>query len=520
MTLLEANQLQIYVKDRLLIDINHLDIQHGDQIGLVGRNGSGKTSLLELLAGKRTADEGSIVSDATCELLPQLKNTNTTRSGGEVSQDYINQSLAKKPDILLADEPTTNLDTANIEKLEKQLQRWQGALVIVSHDRAFLDSLCTEIWELDEGELLEYKGNYSDYAAQKELEDKQQENAYEQYEKKKSQLKHALELKEKKAQRATKEPKNVSPSEANAKGAKPYFANKQKKLRQAAKAIETRLEKLDEVEKIKEPPPVRMTLPNEETLTGRIILRLNEVTGFAGDRLLWDTTNIDVKSGDKIAIIGNNGSGKTTLLKKIMNEASGVMASHAVKIGYFSQNLDVLDVSQTVLKNVSSSSNQDETLIRTVLARLRFFQDDVHKKVAVLSGGERVKVAFAKLFVSDINTLLLDEPTNFLDIDALKALEELLRDYEGTILLVSHDRRFISGIANRILTIENQKIQVFDGTYEAYKHYEPQSQDPSEDDLRLLETKITAVLSQLSIEPSPELDLEFQRLIAKKRELE
>lgn len=520
MTLLEANQLQMYVKDRLLIDIKHLDIQYGDRIGLVGRNGSGKTTLLELLVGKRTADEGSIVSNTTCELLPQLKNTNTMRSGGEVTQDYINQFLAKEAEILLADEPTTNLDTAHIEKLEKQLQRWQGAFVVVSHDRAFLDSLCTKIWELDDGTLQVYKGNYSDYAAHKDLEHRQQENAYEQYEKKKVQLKHALELKEKKAQRATKEPKNISASEANAKGAKPYFANKQKKLRQAAKAIETRLEKLDEVEKIKESPPVRMSLPNEETLRGRIILRLNDVTGLAGDRLLWHTTSIDVKSGDKIAIIGNNGSGKTTLLKKIMTEASGVTVSPAVKIGYFSQNLDVLDVNQTILDNVSNSSNQDETLIRTVLARLRFFQDDVYKKVAVLSGGERVKVAFAKLFVSDINTLLLDEPTNFLDIDALEALEALLRDYEGTILLVSHDRRFITGIANRIFTIENKEIQVFNGTYDAYKQYEPQSQDPLEDDLRLLETKITAVLSQLSIEPSPELDLEFQRLIAKKKELE
>lgn len=519
MTLLKANQLKMYVKDRLLIDIKHLDIQHGDRVGLVGRNGSGKTTFLELLAGKCTADEGNIIFDATCELLPQLKNTDTTKSGGEVTQDYINQSLAKKADILLADEPTTNLDTANIERLEKQLQRGQPTYIIVSHDRAFLDSLCTKIWELDEGKLQEYKGNYSDYVAQKELDLKQHQSAHEQYKKKKSQLENALELKEKKADRATKKPKKVSASEARITGAKPYFANKQKKLRQAAKAIETRLDKLDKVEKTKEIPPLKMNLPNEDTLKGRIILRLNDVTGLAGDRPLWQTTNIDVKGGDKIAIIGKNGSGKTTLIKKIIHEAAGVTVSPAVKIGYFSQNLDVLNVNQTILENVSSTSIQDEPLIRIVLARLRFFQDDVYKKIDVLSGGERVKVAFAKLFVSDINTLLLDEPTNFLDIEALEALELLLGDYEGTILLVSHDRRFMAGIATRIFSIEDQEIQVFDGTYEDFMQYRPQDQEPQKEDLLLLETKITEVLGKLSVEPSEALEIEFQRLLARKKEL-
>lgn len=518
MTLLEATNLKHDVKDRLLIDIDKIKIQTKERIGLVGRNGSGKTTLMELLAGILTTADGNIISHATRELLPQLKETNTTKSGGEVTQDYINHYLSKRPDILFADEPTTNLDTENIEKLEKQLMRWEGAFVIVSHDRAFLDSLCTKIWELDDGKVQEYKGNYSDYASQKNLERRQQESAHEQYEKKKSQLENALELKERKAQRATKKPKKVSASEAKITGAKPYFANKQKKLRQAAKAIETRLYKLEEVEKVKELPPVKMSLPNEEALQGTI-LRLNDLTGTAGKRTLWQIKNMDVRSGDKIAVIGKNGSGKTTLLKEIINAAEGVSLSPAIKIGYFSQNLDVLDVNKSILENVSETSNQKETLIRIILARLSFFRDDVYKKVAILSGGERVKVAFAKLFVSDINTLLLDEPTNFLDIEALEALEGLLQDYEGTILLVSHDRRFIEAIATRIVAIENQDIQVFDGTYRAFKEYEPQIPEPLENELLVLDTKITEVLGKLSMEPSEALELEFQHLLAKKKEL-
>ncbi|WP_461183442.1 Vga family ABC-F type ribosomal protection protein [Virgibacillus kimchii] len=520
MILLEANLIKVYIKDRLLFDVEHLQIQSKDRIGLVGKNGSGKTTLLEVLAGSKQVEEGNVSYHGTIELIPQLKNTRTTKSGGEVTQEYINRSIAKKTDILLADEPTTNLDMEHIEKVENQFSKWQGAIVIVSHDREFLDSQCNLIWELEDGKLTVYKGNYSTYVLQKNLEIRKQENAYEQYVKKKKQLEKALIEKEQKAQRATKKPKNVSTSEAKITGAKPYFANKQKKLRKSAKAIETRLEKMEGVEKVKDTPPIKMNLPNEETFKGKIILHVENVSGKIKERLLWNETTFHVRGGDKIAILGKNGTGKTTLLKKIINEADGVTSSPVMKIGYFSQNLDVLDVNKSILKNVSETSIQDETFIRTVLARLHFYRDDVYKKVDVLSGGERVKVAFAKLFVSDINTLLLDEPTNFLDIEAVEALETLLKDYEGTALIVSHDRKFLENIALRILTIENKEISLFEGSYLEYKNYVPHKADPNEDELQVIETKISEVLSKLSIDPSEQLDETFQHLIARKKELE
>jgi len=520
MILLEANQLKVYIKDRLLFEVENLKIQMKDRIGLVGKNGSGKTTLLEVLAGNSQPEEGNISIYGTLELLPQLKNNQTTKSGGEVTQAYINRSIAKKTDILFADEPTTNLDTAHIEKLENQFSKWQGAIVIVSHDREFLDSQCNLIWELDDGGLTEYKGNYSDYASQKDLEIRQQENAYDQYVKKKKQLERALEEKEQKAQRATKKPKNVSSSEAKIIGAKPYFANKQKKLRKTAKAIETRLEKMEKVDKAKETPPIKMNLPHEKTFKGKIILRVEALAGKIKDRMLWNETTFYVRGGDKIGIIGKNGTGKTTFLKKIINKADGVTRSPAMKIGYFSQNLDVLDLNKSILENVSETSKQDETFIRTVLARLHFYRDDVYKKIDVLSGGERVKISFAKLFVSDINTLLLDEPTNFLDIEAVEALEDLLQDYEGTVILVSHDRRFLQNIASRILTIENKEITLFEGSYQAFKNYVPHKADSYEDELQIIETKISEVLSKLSIDPSEELDKEFQYLLAQKKEME
>ncbi|WP_404330469.1 Vga family ABC-F type ribosomal protection protein [Mesobacillus maritimus] len=515
---LEANALKLSIKDRVLLDLERLQVGSDDRIGLVGRNGSGKTTLLEVFAGVRLPEAGTVTHHGSVELLPQLKRTDTYKSGGEVTQEYINSALARRSDLLLADEPTTHLDTEHIEWLEKKLIRWRGALVIVSHDRVFLDAICTKIWEIHEGKVKEYPGNYSAYAEQKELERHQHEQAYEKYEKKKQQLEEALTLKETKAARATKIPKKVGKMESGA--SKPYFAKKQKKLDKAAGAIKTRLEKLEKVEKVKEISPIKMNLPNEDSFKGRIVLRVENVGGVIGKRVLWKPASFTVQGGDKLAIIGPNGSGKTTLVKKILQRDAGISVSPAAKVGYFSQIIETLDLEKSILENVSSTSAQTEAFIRTVLARLHFFREDVYKPVRVLSGGERIKVALAKLFVSEINTLILDEPTNFLDLESVEALESLLQDYEGSIIFVSHDRRFIEKVGTRILAIENGGIHVFEGTYEEYKNYEPQDhRNLIEDKWMLIETKITEVLSRLSIEPSEELEQEFQALLAEKRAL-
>lgn len=520
MLLIEVQDVKLYIKDRLLLNIDKLEIHHDARIGLVGKNGSGKTSLLEVLVGERTIDSGSVQTYGICELLPQLKRTNTTKSGGEITQDYVIQAFTSNPSILLADEPTTHLDTEHIEWLEKRFGSWQGALLLVSHDRDFLDSLCTTIWELENGSIKVYKGNYSAYLEQKELERKNHEAAYEKYEKKKKQLEDALLLKERKAARATKAPKNVSASEASIMGAKPYFAKKQKKLQKTVKAIETRIDKLEKVEKIKELPSIQMSLPNEDVFMGRIILRVENLPCSFGTRILWTPASFHVRGGDKLAIIGANGSGKTTLLKKIVNGSEGITLSPALKLGYFSQSIDQLNTAKTILENVQSTSKQSETFIRIILARLHFYREDVYKKVDVLSGGERVKVALAKLFVCDINTLILDEPTNFLDIDAVEALEELLGEYAGTIIFVSHDRRFIRKLATRILEIKDGKIQIFDGSYDELQSLNPPAVQNSIEYQRLLiDTKMTEVLSRLSIDPSPALEAEFQALLAEKKKL-
>ena len=526
MTILEAIGLKIHIKDRLLVDIPELHIPNDARIGLVGRNGSGKTTLLEVLAGLRTPDQGQVSIRARTGLIPQLPEPDTTKSGGEQTRKMILHALAQQPELLLADEPTTNLDTAHIEWLEKLLRSWQGALVLVSHDRSFLDAVCTSIWEIRDGRLHIYPGNYSAYIAERELRDRQHDEAYERYMQERRQLERAIRLKEEKAARATKPPKQVSPSEARITGAKPYFAKKQKKLHQSVKAMETRLEKLEKVEKRREPPPIRMSLLHDDAISGKVIMRVEKLPGHIGGRILWQPASFHVRSGDKLAIIGPNGAGKTTLVKKLLQPDEHISLSPAVRIGYFSQRIDVLDATKSILDNVRATSSQDETTIRTVLARLHFFRDDVHKPVHVLSGGERVKVALAKIFVSDVNMLVLDEPTNFLDIETIEALESLLRDYEGTVLCVSHDRRFIGNLATRILAFEEGRLRLFEGSYEEYTQRRDaispsgkQADTDREERLLVIETRISEVLSRLSLEPSEQLEEEFAQLLAEKRRL-
>ncbi|AMM90445.1 ABC transporter [Bacillus pumilus] len=517
--LLRAHQLKVFRKDRLLFDIEELAIHQGDRIGLVGTNGSGKTTLLHVLAGREKPDSGTFAHTTTCTLLPQLKTGDGRQSGGEMTQAYIERALSRPSALLLADEPTTHLDTEHIEWLEEKLRHHQGALIVVSHDRAFLDALCTDIWELEDGKLKPYKGNYSDFARQKELEHRQHVEAYEAYTQKKKQLEHALQKKMKKADKATKPSPKLKSS--GPKIAKPYYANKQKKLQKTAKSIETRMEKLEKVEKVKEAQPLQMTQHTMKEVASRTIFRVEHVDGMAGDKVLWKKTNVEVRGGDKVAIIGKNGSGKTTFLRMLVNGHPGIFRSEAVKIGYFSQDLSGLNLDESILQNALEQAIQDETVVRTVLARLGFRGDDVYKLTNVLSGGERVKTMLAKLLVSDANVLMLDEPTNFLDLAAVEALEGLLKDYPGTVVFVSHDRRLIEQVATRILHVHEGTIERFDGTYEEYKQKEEKpAATKKEEELLLIDMQLSEVLSRLSIEPSRELEETFQALLKRKKLLE
>lgn len=324
-----------------------------------------------------------------------------------------------------------------------------------------------------------------------------------------------------------KAPKNLTSSEArDVSSSRVHYGKIQKGLHQNRKALQTRLEKLEAVEKPKDEAPIKMALPNTRAFKNKVIIRAEKVTGKVGDKKLWDPSTFFIKGGDKVGIIGPNGSGKTTFLKKILNQSDeGLYVSPASKIGYFAQNMDILDKSETIIENVKAESKQSETLIRTVLARLGFYEEDVKKKISVLSGGERVKVSLAKLFVSDSNTLILDEPTNYLDIYALEALEKLLKDYEGTLLVVSHDRQFISAIATKLVVFEEKQLKLFEGSHEEYANRDTSKErDIEAERLMQVEMEITSTLGQLSKrlltdEEKERLDYQFQELLKEKGRL-
>src|SRR5699024_897248 len=243
-------------------------------------------------------------------------------------------------------------------------------------------------------------------------------------------------------------------------------ANHQKKFKKSAKELEIKLENIETMKKTKILPEIKMDALNEESFSGQSVLRAETITVNIGSRKLWEPFKLYLYGGDKAAIIGENGVGKTTLLEKLMKQTDDITIPAKVNIGYFSQHLTILSEEQTIIDNVQSSSNHDESLVRTVLARMHFWGDDVYKKVSILSGGEKVKVALAKLFLSDVNFLILDEPTNFLDIAALEALESLMKNYPGTIVFVTHDRMLVRNVATKIIEIKKLKVTVFDGSYE------------------------------------------------------
>lgn len=505
--MLEAGNLKQEIPEKTLFAITRIEIQQGDRIGLIGENGSGKTTLMQVLAGEKEIEQGWIHRRSAQTYLPQLKEADGGKSGGEVTQKYVREALAQAGGILFADEPTTNLDASHIRWLEEKLADWQGALVLISHDRSFLNHLCNKIWALEHGKLTIYPGNYANYEEVKKQQLLTQEKDYENYVKQRKHLEQALVQKQERAAQVTST-KNVSRSEAKITGAKPYFAKKQKKMQQVGKAIATRIEKLPKTEKPWQKNELKMQVPDAEGKFGKPAVTVEQSTAEVGGRKLWESRPFVLKYGMHAALLGANGSGKTTFVRRLLKE-EGIKKSSWVKIGYFDQNLERLDITKTILENVREDAVQSETMVRIILARLGFSGDKVHARADILSGGERVKLSFAKIFTAHVNMLVLDEPTNFLDIEAVEALEGLLQEYEGSLLVISHDRTFIERVTNTSIVIECGILRLQEEAAE--------ERDAEKEEKMLLDIKISEVLSRLSIESTPELEREFQELLKRKR---
>ena len=369
-----------------------------------------------------------------------------TLSGGQKTRVSLGKLLLTKPDILLLDEPTNHLDLNSIAWLETYLLNYQGAVLIVSHDRYFLNKVVTKVLEIELGELRTYMGNYSDYAA------------------KKQQLRD-IRLKE-----YLNQQQEIKHQEAVIEKLRSF--NREKSIKRA-ESREKMLEKMQTIEKpLEVNTDIHLKL-EPSCVSGNDVLTVEHLSkAFPGQELFTDI-NFEIKRGEHVAVIGDNGTGKTTLLKilnRVVSADSGTYTLGSnVKIGYYDQEHHVLHMEKTIFDEISDDyPTLTNTEIRNVLAAFLFTGDDVFKQISSLSGGERGRVSLAKLMLSEANFLILDEPTNHLDIASKEILENALNDYTGTVLYVSHDRYFINQTASRILDLVNHTFVNYIGNYDYY----------------------------------------------------
>lgn len=523
MLLVKVENLKKYYADKLILDIDKLEILENDKIGLVGSNGQGKTTLLKAILGEIEIDEGYTYLTESYSYISQSENNIETcshskeksllnapdkfeeyLSGGEKVKLKIADALSNKKNIIIADEPTSNLDKKSIGLLEDMFKRHEGALLLISHDRRFLDELCTTILELEDGKLKAYKGNYTDYLMQKDEEVKRADFEYQEYVKEKKRLEKALLYKKALSDGIRKTPKRMGNSEARLH--KMGGQTNKKKLDSNVKAIKSRIDKLEVKNKPKVSKEMNIKMQDGMEIISKNLVEVKDMTLKLENKLLLDNVSFKIKRGKKIALLGDNGCGKSTLIKEILADKNdNIKINNKVKVGCFDQNQSLLDEEKSVLYNTKVNSSFDESFIRINLSLFGFKGDDVYKKVKVLSGGEKVKIALCKIILEDNNFLVFDEPTNYLDIKSMEALEKALINTDKTMLIVSHDRVFVSHICNYIIEIKDAKIREFDCNYDEYiisRNKKTPSRDKQikKENLLVLENRLTTVISMLSIE--------------------
>ncbi len=505
-----------------------LQVNPGEHVGLVGRNGAGKTTVFRLVSGEETPDRGEVVrargvkigllaqhvhfeagstvhesalaafghlqqiehqmhelehrmAEAVDDLDEVLERYSDLQhefereggfeygakaeaillglgfsrdtwsleteklSGGQQNRLGLTRLLLAEPDVLLLDEPTNHLDVAGVEWLEEFLQSYAPACVVISHDRYFLDRACRQIIELESGRASSYTGNYSDYLVEREVRREAQQRAYD------------------------------NQQQMIAKTEEFIRRNLAGQKTKQAKSRRTMLEKLDRVEAVRADQSSGNFRLQAIERTGNHVLMVEEATVGYPDKVLATDITFTLRRAECLGIIGPNGSGKTTFLKTILNKtpalAGEVRWGTKVQIGYYAQQLDDLDDRNEIIMELRRVAPSSATAgeLRSFLAKFLFTGDDVYKHVRDLSGGEKGRLALAKLIYSRVNVLVLDEPTNHLDIPSREALEEALAAYEGTIITISHDRYFLDRVATQILALDGVgRAEHYDGDYTAY----------------------------------------------------
>ena len=559
MTILSVNNLnKAYGTDVILNDIS-FHVNFNDRCGIVGRNGEGKSTLLNILTGNLNYDSGDIffasnikvgylkqrdnfdlddtviesinkifsnilelekkIYDLTVKIdlsheeddineLINLQNkfeelggytykkeiTNVlssmgfnestyntrigTLSGGERTRLALSSLLLEKPDLLLLDEPTNHLDIDTLKWLEGYLSSYKGTIIVVSHDRYFLDKVTNKIFEISRHKLKEYKGNYSSYVEKRK---KIREDEYKAYINQQKEIKRQEDM---------------------------IRIMMEHNTEHLVKRAQSRVKRLDMIERLEEPEAELKTINfkfNEDFKSGEDVLLLKDLRKDFSNKPLFKGVNLDLKRKEKICIVGENGIGKTTLLKVILGKTSktsgDIRIGHNVKFGYYDQGQMLLNEENTLLNELKDEFRMySDTEMRKILGRFLFTGDEVFLKVKDLSGGEKARLALSKLMLSGANTLILDEPTNHMDIESKEVFEEALLNFPGTAIIVSHDRYFLRKIPNRILELSKDGLKEYLGNYDYYLEKKEEKVEKKE--------KVSSVESKSNLDRMAQKELE------------
>ncbi len=541
MTITRIHNLGITIQDRTLLTGYNADIAANARIGLIGRNGSGKSSLLSILARETEPSTGSIEwltapqihyvkqeepqfkIDAhgadTIEALSKWQVPSAAYaqlSGGEKLRQRLADAFARASNLLLLDEPTNHLDQEGQAYLRAQLRAFPGAVIIVSHDRAFLDDTVTTIWSIEDQDVHVLRGNYSAYASWREHERVTAERAYEKQRKKaariEAQIAELSSWSEKAHRDSTKQ-----------EGFKEYYRLAAKRMDKQIKSKRRMLEKELEKHKIEEPREeqrIAFSL-TPDSKVGKRVLEVNRFSKQYGDRRLWQDARFTIQHGEKLALVGDNGSGKTTFIRILQGEEpfeGELWRSPSLKIGCLSQTVFDLPESLTPEQLFQASGYEQRGLLQTRMHQLGFTSAHWHQRIAEMSMGERVKIKLLLLMTSQMNVLICDEPTNHLDLPSREQLEKVLAAYAGTLIVASHDRYFVEKVTNGSLRFHGgQLVKRSDST-------ELEASDDGREQKLALETELQAVLGELSyLKPADpryqELDLRYSELAKQLRNM-
>lgn len=536
--MIAINNLSYLIGDRPLYENASLHIKPNDKIGLIGLNGKGKSTLLHLIIGNYQPTSGEITKSKDCtigflnqdllsyqsdesiltvameafsranelqkqidHILHQIESNYEERlvdkltkaqdeydalggyslqseaeailegigfktddlqrplkefSGGWRMRVMLAKLLLQKPSLLMLDEPTNHLDLPSIQWIENYLRTYEGAIIVVSHDRQFLDSVITSTVEVARRTLTQYSGNYSFYLEEKKQREEIQKNAFENQQQQIKQTERFIER----------------------------FRSKATKARQVQSRVKA-LERMDLIEDIVDENITMNFKFGFKQKSGRFIIELDNISKSYGDLDILKNTTAQIERGDKIALIGANGKGKSTMLRIIAGteaiEGDRKEGYNVITAFYAQHQLEALNVQNEVLQELQQAgSNKTEGELRGILGCFLFQNDEVFKKIKVLSGGEKSRVALAKTLLSEANFLMMDEPTNHLDFLSVNILTQALQQYEGTFVIVSHDRHFVSQIANKIWYIEDYQLKEYPGTYPEYEYWQSKREQPAQ----------------------------------------